>query len=320
LPEVRLEALIDRKVQAKIQEQVARRELEPAMLPPYAANLSGLVESLLKQCQGDDRGYGIERVSRPSGRAGRLSTYHLLVHAAGEDQPRFGLLFLTTGSATSATAALRRLTGDDHPPRRILLVTDARQPMALGPTGKEYLRELLGRGPERFAQVELTFREYAELDALQAVVGDARSGDLEVDLPGGVTRAVAEAEVIASHHRRNRYREHRLLGMLLGLSSPGLRPEEPVLAGRGRPAVGGAAGSETCAERDESRQFILAQLSLKMGATTRELAARYVADHGDSALEPESCRRRLEEVARQMHGEGILQATPLDDQLYLLLK
>jgi hypothetical protein len=55
----------------------------------------------------------------------------------------------------------------------------------------------------------------AGVDALQAVVGDARSGDVEVDLPGGQFRRLAEEEVIASHQRQNRYRRHRLLGQLL---------------------------------------------------------------------------------------------------------
>jgi hypothetical protein len=63
--------------------------------------------------------------------------------------------------------------------------------------------------------VELTYEQYAELDALSAVAGEARSGDLEVELPGGQLRPVTEREVIASHQRRGRYAAHPLLRQLL---------------------------------------------------------------------------------------------------------
>jgi hypothetical protein len=60
------------------------------------------------------------------------------------------------------------------------------------------------RGERRFRQLDLTFAEYAHLEALQAVVGQARSGDLEIDLPGQ-TRPVSAEEVIASYRRQGRY-------------------------------------------------------------------------------------------------------------------
>jgi hypothetical protein len=77
------------------------------------------------------------------------------------------------------------------------------------------LQELRERGPERFQTVELSFAEYAELNALQAVAGDARSGDLEVETGPGQARALTEQEVIDSHHRRGRYLACRLLRRLL---------------------------------------------------------------------------------------------------------
>ena len=55
----------------------------------------------------------------------------------------------------------------------------------------------------------------AQLDALQKVVNDARSGDLEIDLPDGTGRVLTEDEVVASHLRRNRYLNHPLVQHVL---------------------------------------------------------------------------------------------------------
>jgi hypothetical protein len=62
----------------------------------------------------------------------------------------------------------------------------------------------------------LTFEEYADLDALQAIVGLARSGDLEIELASGPSRRVSERDVIESHHRQDRYRTAALLREVLG--------------------------------------------------------------------------------------------------------
>ena len=61
----------------------------------------------------------------------------------------------------------------------------------------------------------LTFEQYAQLDALRAVAGMARAGDLEIELPGGQTRPVSEQEVVESHHRQGRYQAAALLPDLL---------------------------------------------------------------------------------------------------------
>jgi hypothetical protein len=124
--------------------------------------------------------------------------------------------FAIAANGNSATASLRRLAEDPDRPERVVLVTDRRQPLPLGPRGREYLNELEQRGPARFRQVDLSFAEYAALDALQAVVGLARTGDLEVAYPSGQRRTVSAAEVIASHHRRQRYLAQPLLCELVG--------------------------------------------------------------------------------------------------------
>jgi len=224
---------IDDHVTCKVMEQVARRELEPHTLPPDAANLSGLVEVLLRQAAEADPASGIEWIERPGPlKTGRLPAYHLVVglrQDGGASTFRTGVTFVATANATSTAAALRRILDDPEPPDRTFVVSEKREPLKLGAKGQEYLQQLESRGPEHFLHVEISFREYAELDALQAVVGDARSGDVEVDLPGGQFRRLAEEEVIASHRRQNRYRRHRLLGQLLA----GVASQSPGVATRG---------------------------------------------------------------------------------------
>jgi hypothetical protein len=129
---------------------------------------------------------------------------------------RTGVLCLVTDSATSAAAALRRVVNDRDPPDRVLLVTDARLPLPLARKGNEYFERLRRRDPERFRHVKLSLRQYAELDALQEVVGAARSGDLEVELPGGRSVPVREQDVIASNVRRRRYQSAAVLREVLG--------------------------------------------------------------------------------------------------------
>ncbi len=210
---------IDEQTARRIGQQAKRREREPESLPADAANLAGLVETLLRQCLDPALGYRLQRVDRPEAApTGRLPAYRLLLcsQEGNEGRPlHTGVAFLATANRTSAAAALRRIVEDDQPPERVVLVYDERLPLDLGPKGEEYLAALQARGRERFQAVQLGFHEYAELDALQAVVGDARSGDIEVDLPGGNVRRVSEGEAVASHHRNDRYRCNRLLALLL---------------------------------------------------------------------------------------------------------
>ncbi|MGO8748517.1 MAG: hypothetical protein ACLQNE_21285 [Thermoguttaceae bacterium] len=219
LPADELARQIDDQTARKIGEEIVRRKMSPETLPADAANLAGLVEGLLRQCLRDDATYAIRRIERgrPE-KAGRLPRYHLLLYGperSGGSEFRLGLMFLATENRTSTAAALRRMVDDPQPPDRVFLICDQRQPLVFGEKGREYFDRLANRTPERFECLELSFDEYAELDALQAVIGDARSGDLEVDLPGGMARRVQESEAILSHHRQDRYRRHRLLGLLL---------------------------------------------------------------------------------------------------------
>jgi hypothetical protein len=203
-----LHDIIDHKVDQKMQEHRARLLAQPHTLPADANHLSGLLQTLLEQCfRGPEKSEGarVERLLVP--RYGPRPALDLVVGRwpNGTDrEERTGLLCLVNASATSTAAFLRRLVDDDQPLERLLLVTDERQPLQLGNRGEEYLAELRSRA-YRFQHIALTFAQYADLDALGAVVGLARSGDLEIEEVPGKTRSVSEEEVLASHRRRGRY-------------------------------------------------------------------------------------------------------------------
>jgi hypothetical protein len=206
---------IDQRVARQLADLQARRRERPDSLPPDADNLAGLVAALLGQCRAASPEYGIAGVERPAAaRAGARLPYDLLLRRrrTGGEEERTCLLFVVTANAQSATGFLRRLIGAIEPGGRLFLVTDERCPLALGATGQRHLRQLRRGRTAQFRQVELTFTEYAELDALREVVGLARSGDLEV---GAAPRPLSKAEVLASLHRQGRYRAAPLLRDLL---------------------------------------------------------------------------------------------------------
>ncbi len=260
-----IQAAIDRAVDRKIEEQVAQHRLQPGSLPPDAGNLAGLVEGLLAHCRGDSLPYTFQGIERMKKVGGKLPPYDLLVRERREPDGRelkTGVMFVTN-VGLSATSGLRRLLEDDHPPDHRLLVTDEeRRPLKVGAQGSEYYRDLKKLGLDRFEHIKLTFEQYAKLDALQGVIGMAKSSDLEIEAPKGKPRAVAEAEVIASHHRQDRFRQHVLL-------RPLLTEEPPVIV---------IEIKEIKLDEPHVRQYIVAQLAWKMGLTAQALAKGYVED------------------------------------------
>ena len=104
------------------------------------------------------------------------------------------------------TVSLRRLAQDSRPLDQVLLVTDERLPFNPATAGQDYLEQIRLRYGERFRHRELTFDHYAELEALQVIVGQARSGDLEVEMPSPDTRR--PKPMIASACRQSRFLTH----------------------------------------------------------------------------------------------------------------
>ncbi len=225
---------IDRKIAEKLATSREQLEREPHTLPADADHLAGLVYALLVPCRDGGHHYGVWEVDRlPPPRQGARPTYDLSVRQRGEADAadtRTGVVFVMAPSATSVAGFLRRLLEDSRPLDRVVLVTDRRVGLSLGERGREYLDDLRQQGPQRFVTLELTFAEYAELEAMQRVVGLAKSRDLEVEPRPGRARTVTEQEVIDSYHRHGRYQSSRLLRTLLeGAATAATEESEAVI-------------------------------------------------------------------------------------------
>jgi hypothetical protein len=220
-PEEEILRAIDRCVVRQLAQHKAQRAAEPGSLPPDADNLAGLVAGLLEQCRDLGADYGLAAVERPAARSGARPAYDVLLRRrAGGAEERSWLLFVVMTNGQSTTAKLRRAGEAADAPDHLVLVTDQRRPLVLGARGKEHLVQLREGRAGEFRHVELTPADIAELDALRAVVGLARSGDLEADVTPAHTRLLSEAEVIESLHRQGRYRAAPLLRDLVAEPAP----------------------------------------------------------------------------------------------------
>jgi hypothetical protein len=304
---VEIESAIDTVVDRKIEEQISQHRLLEGSLPPDAGNLAGLVGLLLGHCSGEGLPYTYRSVERLQKKAGRLPPYDLRVRERRERDGRevsTGVLFVTN-VGLSATTALKRLLEDEKPPDHRILVTDhERRPLKVGAQGVEYYRNLEKLGPGKFEHLRLDFEQYARLDALQGVIGMAKSGDLEIEAPRGTPRPVQEAEVVASHHRRDRFRQHPLLRPLL-TEEPPIEPPKPDPPLLDEPRV---------------RQFIMAQLALRMGLMAQTIARGFVEEMTPPRPAHDRAWQQLKEIAGRMHAEGLVHATPQDDDLFLLMR
>lgn len=313
-----IEARIDQAVDLKLAELRARRQQEPHTLPPDADNLAGLLVTLLERCL-NAPAYpsllAVDPVPRP--RQGPPPPCDLILRQRLDPEGlvvRTGILCLVVSSRISMSGYLRRLVQDTQPLERLFLITDERRPFDPGPAGQEYLEQLRGRYNDRFLHVVLTFEQYAELDALQEVVGLARAGDLEIELPGGQARRVSEQEVLASHFRRQRYRAQPLLRLLL--------EPEPAAPAPQPDAVAPPPSNGLVPDEKDTREFIMGRLAITMGTSSRELAVQFqdYLRHRQVDQALTECKAWLEEVARKMHAEGLVHATPFDDNLSLMRK
>jgi hypothetical protein len=216
LTDDQVRAAIDSRMADKIAEHCQKRCGQPDSLAPDADHLGGLIATLVRQL-------GNLEIDRPAvGTPDQAFPYSLVVRRRPAEQGpevRTGVLVHTSSSAVSTTAALRWLTRDPSPPERVLLVTDERRPLALGDQssakGRTYYEALRRRDHGRLTHIVLRVDEYARLDALQAVLGMARSGDLEVELDRGKTRTVGEREAIDSLRRQVRHVDLPVLRDLL---------------------------------------------------------------------------------------------------------
>jgi hypothetical protein len=205
--EEEMRAAIDRKVTERIREQVGRRLAEPEALPADAGQLAGLVLKLLRQCRDSGQWHGVVEVDRSIARTGRRPDHDLWVRRRGPDgrETTSALVFLTGCHGKTTEAALGRLLRATPVPDCQYLVTDEREPPAFGDLGKRHLADLRQRDQPRFERIDLTFDQVAELDAPAAVLGQAQSGDLDIEPRPGQACPVNEQEVSTAYHRLGRY-------------------------------------------------------------------------------------------------------------------
>lgn len=197
--ETQIREAVDGKVAQLLKEHCQQRRQQPDTLAQSADALADLVAELLKQC-----GVVIDRP--PSGSPKKEFPYHYVAHrpTAANTQARTGIVVLLSGEAKSTTAALRRLVAAADP-SRILLITEERCPLHFGATGRKYYKELGNREAARFRHIELTLEDHLHLDALQALVEMARSGNLVLEPPWKKPRTLSEQDVIDSYHRQGKY-------------------------------------------------------------------------------------------------------------------
>ncbi|WP_182870933.1 PD-(D/E)XK nuclease family protein [Rhodopirellula sp. JC639] len=291
--------LIDAAIEEKLAEQCRDRQLNPESLPADADNLLGLVQQLLGRCLGKEQDYslrGIATVDR--NHKGPAPAYDLMVDETTPEgiSTRTGIKFISTGSKTSSAAMLRRLTSQENPLHHTLIVTEQRCPLQLGQKGREYLSQLESRGANAFACRELTFETHCQLDALQAVIGLANAGDLEIQHPDGTCEALRVDDVIAAYHRSDRFRS---IGLLRELLTEDSLPE----------TVASSPTVDHAADQDELKSFVLEELSQTNASTTYELAAKYVSqsglDHGQTA----AVCRSLDQAVLDLHQSRKVVAT-----------
>jgi hypothetical protein len=208
--------LVDRVIDMRLAE-LAGQPITLEKLPTDPEHLATLLWSLLLQCR-EDPYFGVCKVEAVAHVHGQPPTHTLNVvqQTANNGAPvATAILVLTSTSATRVTATLRRVTRNPPAVNRFVLLTENRVGLRLGASGKRYFDKLEHQYAPHFHHVQLATSEHAALHALQTVIREARTGDLELTLASGKTVPVREAEVIASHRRHGRYRAARVLGEVL---------------------------------------------------------------------------------------------------------
>jgi hypothetical protein len=209
---------IDRKIAEKLASIREELQREPHTLPTDADHLAGLAYSLLAQCRDAGHRYGVWEVERVAPPRHAKPTYHLSLRLRDSETSadvRIGVLCLVERSATSVAGYLRRLLDNWGAFDRVVVATDKRIGLPLGSAGRESLEALRERGAQQFQMQELSFADIVEMEAMQRIVGLAKSRDLEIEPSPGLVRAVGEQEVSEAYHRHDRYRALCLLRTLL---------------------------------------------------------------------------------------------------------
>jgi hypothetical protein len=301
--------VIDERVNAKIEEHRQSRLLRPEELPVDAGNVAGLLTSILTSCERASFPFKTDQYSRFGGMvvspaksrtkpAFQILVEHLPDIPAG-DAKTVGVAIAEASSGNAATNLLKRIITEldaSNGPDRAILIVDDRDPLQLASAGQGYLEKLKSQS-DRFSLESLDFEQYATLDAYEAVVGLARSGDLEAVLPNGIGRSISEAEVYDSHHRNQRYLSPPALCRLIGKCTqvPLTKPPEIDL--------------------QRALEAIYSQLAMNSILTTLQIANSWIEHQHPRPNESShaAVHAMFKEVVLKLHEEGKVFATALND-------
>ena len=162
------------------------------------------------------------------------------------------------------------------------------------------LREL-ARGEEHCVHLNVPFAEYAQLDAMVSLLGQARVNDFEVEHEGQV-HVVSEAELRESLHRLDQFRAHPLLHDLITEEGPPVTETPPP------PPF------------DDSLvdAGIRAYLSWRTGATATEVANKLLEDQDRPDDLLPAVVHQVIRLADALHRNGVLHSAPEGRDRYLL--
>ena len=307
--DVDLVQVIDAKVSAKIEEHRQSRLLRPEELPVDAGNVAGLLTTLLNNCGKAGSPFRTEQYGRFAGivissaKSRKKPAFQLVVEQLPESSQglkrTIGVTVAESSSGLVATNMLKRILAEfegSNGPDRAILVVDGREPLQLAGAGQTCLDKLKSLNG-RFSVETLDFEQYATLDAFEAVVGLARSGDLEAVLPDGISQPITEAEVYESHHRNLRYLEPSVLCQLLGKCT---HVEIPKWAG---------------IDLQRVLEATYAQLAMNIGLTTLQLASWWMEHQipKPDVSHHAAVHNMFKEVVLKLHAEGKVFATALND-------
>lgn len=307
--EVDLPKLIDQRIAQKLEEHRQSRLLRPEELPVDAGNVVGLLITLLQSSEKAAAPFRTDQYSRlaavvvPSAKVRKKQAFQFLVEQRLElpdDSKRtIGVTVAEASGGNAATNMLKRILAEldaESGPAKAILIVDSREPLKLAPTGQDCLDQLKSR-TGRFSIEMLDFEQYATLDAFEAVVGLARSGDLEVMLPEGQSRSITEAEAYESHHRHQRYLNCPVLCQLIGKCTSATTP--------------------VAVHVDPQRilEVIHSHLAISSTLTTLQLANSWIEHQGVQMAEnnPAAVHNMFKDVVLKLHAEGKVLATALND-------
>ena len=311
--EINLPELVDQRITAKLEEHRHFRLLRPEELPVDAGNVLGLLKTILTACEGLDPesrrrfypsfgGLVPEPIKSRTKPPFQLTVQTRPESANGKTRT-IGVAIAEASSGLAATNQIKRILTaleGPNPPDKALLIVDGREPLQLAEAGRAHLDQLQHH-QDRFSLCTLDFAQYAMLDACEAVVGLARSGDLEIVLPSGESRLISDAEVYDSHHRHQRYLALPVVCPLIGTCIDHASPAAPQI------------------DLKQLQEAACAQLALKSGLTTVQLGNWWI-DHHEPAADDKrqaAIHEGFKEVVLKLHDEAKVLATPINDYYHV---